>query len=105
MASQINLGLIGEIKMTNLINKVGKFVIPAFILMLVPMMASAGTNLSESDYVGISFWIVSIAMVAATVFFFMEANKAEGGWSTSLTVAGLVTLVAAVHYFYMRSVN
>jgi len=69
MASQINLGLIGEIKMTNLINKVGKFVIPAFILMLVPMMASAGTNLSESDYVGISFWIVSIAMVAATVFF------------------------------------
>ena len=104
MASQINLGLIGEIKMTNLINKVGEFVIPAFILMLVPMMASAGTNLSESDYVGISFWIVSIAMVAATVFFFMEANKAEGGWSTSLTVAGLVTLVAAVHYFYMRSV-
>ena len=28
----------------------------------------------------------------------------EGKWKTSLTVSGLVTLVAAVHYFYMRDV-
>ena len=104
MASKINLELIGENKMINLVNKFGKFSIPTIALFLTPMMASAATNLSESDYVGISFWIVSIAMVAATVFFLMEANKAEAGWSTSLTVAGLVTLVAAVHYFYMRGV-
>jgi bacteriorhodopsin len=51
-----------------------------------------------------SFWIISIGMVAATVFFFMESMKVEAKWRTSLVVAGLVTMIAAVHYFYMRDV-
>ena len=55
MASKINLELIGENKMTNLVNKFGKFSIPTIALFLTPMMASAATNLSETDYVGISF--------------------------------------------------
>jgi len=90
--------------MINLINRIGKFAIPVSILTMMPIVASASTNLRADDFVGISFWIISIAMVAATVFFFMEANKVDAKWSTSLTVAGLVTLVAAVHYFYMRGV-
>merc|ERR1711959_119610 len=52
--------------------------------------------------VAISFWIISIAMVAATVFFFAEAATVTTHWKTSLHVGGLVTLVAAVHYMYMR---
>ena len=28
--------------------------------------------LQDGDFVGVSFWIVSVAMVAATVFFFYE---------------------------------
>jgi bacteriorhodopsin len=43
-------------------------------------------------------------MVAASVFFFLERDRVSGKWKTSLTVAGLVTLIAAVHYFYMRDV-
>lgn len=43
-------------------------------------------------------------MVAATVFFLIERDRVSGKWKTSLTVAGLVTLIAAVHYFYMRDV-
>jgi len=43
-------------------------------------------------------------MVAATVFFFLERDRVVGKWKTSVTVAGLVTLIAAVHYFYMREV-
>jgi bacteriorhodopsin len=45
-----------------------------------------------------------MAMVAATVFFLIERDRVSGKWKTSLTVAGLVTLIAAVHYFYMRDV-
>ncbi|MAW33907.1 MAG: biphenyl 2,3-dioxygenase, partial [Proteobacteria bacterium] len=56
------------------------------------------------DFVGITFWVISVAMVASTVFFLMEANRAAAKWKTSLTVAALVTLVAAIHYFYMREV-
>merc|ERR1711899_123437 len=41
-------------------------------------------------------------MVAATVFFLMESTAVSFHWKTSLNVGALVTLVAAVHYFYMR---
>merc|ERR1712061_423289 len=58
--------------------------------------------LDPNDGVAISFWIISIAMVAATVFFLMESTAVSSHWSTSMNVGALVTLVAAVHYFYMR---
>merc|ERR1712207_51375 len=45
---------------------------------------------------------ISIGMVAATVFFLWEANCVDYHWKTSMHVGSLVTLVAAVHYFYMR---
>lgn len=68
--------------------------------------AFAATNsvLRADDFVGISFWIISMALIAATVFFFLERDRVSAKWKTSLTVSGLVTLVAAVHYFYMRDV-
>jgi bacteriorhodopsin len=58
--------------------------------------------LNPNDPVAISFWIISISMVAATVFFLMESTRVARMWSCSLNVGALVTLVAAVHYFYMR---
>merc|ERR1712022_19584 len=58
--------------------------------------------LNQHDGPAVSFWIISIAMIAATVFFFAEARIVHGHWKTSLHVGGLVTLVAAVHYMYMR---
>merc|ERR1711959_296715 len=58
--------------------------------------------LSPDDGVAVSFWIISISMVAATVFFLMESMNVGYHWKTSMNVGALVTLVAAVHYFYMR---
>ena len=60
--------------------------------------------LKADDLVGVSFWIISVAMVASTAFFFFEANSVAKHWQTSVRVAGLVTLIAAVHYYYMRDV-
>ena len=60
--------------------------------------------LDPSDYVGVSFWIISAAMVAATYFFYVERDRAVGKWKTSLTVAAMGTGIAAIHYFYMREV-
>merc|ERR1712070_639478 len=56
----------------------------------------------EHDFTAVSFWIISIAMIASTVFFYAEAGTVAGHWKTSLHVGGLVTLVATVHYMYMR---
>merc|ERR1712151_88711 len=67
-----------------------------------PVEYSAEAFLSPHDGVAISFWIISIAMIAATVFFFAEAQSVSSHWKTSLHTGGLVTLVAGVHYMYMR---
>merc|ERR1712232_1343651 len=67
-----------------------------------PVANPADAFLQPHDGVAISFWIISIAMIAATVFFFAEAATVTSHWKTSLHVGGLVTLVAGVHYMYMR---
>jgi len=72
----------------------------------VATMTATTTNLhgflNPNDAVAISFWIISISMVAATVFFLMESTSVDKHWKTSMNVGALVTLVAGVHYFYMR---
>merc|ERR1712079_486799 len=67
-----------------------------------PLDNPADAFLNEHDFTAVSFWIISIAMIAATVFFYAEAATVHSHWKTSLHVGGLVTLVAAVHYMYMR---
>lgn len=60
-------------------------------------------QLQQGDYVGFTFFIGSMAMLAATVFFFVQMTQVEGKWKDSMLVSGLITGIAAVHYFYMRS--
>jgi len=67
-----------------------------------PLDNPADMFLAPHDYVAISFWIISIAMIAATVFFLFEAKTVHTHWKTSVHVGSLVTLVAGVHYMYMR---
>ncbi len=89
--------------MNYLIYQLCRYLVPASFISLMPILAFA-SDLKANDFVGMSFWIISIGMVAATVFFFMESLKVDAKWRTSLVVAGLVTMIAAVHYFYMRAV-
>ncbi|MDA9802384.1 bacteriorhodopsin-like [Gammaproteobacteria bacterium] len=72
-------------------------------VMSVPAFA-AGGDLDANDYVGVSFWLVTAALLAATVFFFLERDNVNAKWRTSLTVSGLVTGIALWHYLYMRGV-
>jgi sensory rhodopsin len=59
-------------------------------------------NLASGDYVGFTFFIGTMAMFAASVFFFFEYSNVDGKWKTSLLVSGLITAIACVHYYYMR---
>jgi bacteriorhodopsin len=60
--------------------------------------------LASNDFTGISFWLISMALLASTVFFFIERNSVKASWRTSITISGLVTGIAFVHYMYMREV-
>jgi len=85
--------------------KLKLFAFTVVALMGVLGVANAETVLLASDdFVGISFWLVSMACLAATVFFFLERSSVPAGWRVSITVAGLVTGIAFIHYMYMREV-
>lgn len=56
----------------------------------------------NSDPVAITFFIGYMAMFASAVFFFVERSSVSDKWTTSLLVSGLITGIAAVHYYYMR---
>jgi len=60
--------------------------------------------LASDDFVGITFWLISMGMLAATAFFFLERGSVASNWKTSVTVAGLITGVAFIHYMYIRGV-
>ena len=68
-------------------------------LMLIPGMIG---KLSPTDYVGFTFFVGCMAMMAASAFFFLSLSQFDKKWRTSVLVSGLITFIAAVHYFYMR---
>jgi len=85
--------------------KIKLFALTAVVLMGISGVANAETlKLPPDDFVGISFWLVSMACLAATVFFFLERGSVPASWRVSITVAGLVTGIAFIHYLYMREV-
>ena len=86
-------------------NKLKTFALALVALVGLSSAANAATAiLATDDFVGITFWVISMGMLAATVFFFMERNSVAQGWRTSVTVAGLITGIAFIHYMYMRGV-
>ena len=58
-----------------------------------------------NDLVSFSFFIGTMAMMAASVFFFLSLDAGGGKWRTSMLVSGLITFIAAVHYYYMRDAS
>jgi bacteriorhodopsin len=55
-----------------------------------------------TDYVGFTFFVGCMAMMAASAFFFLSLSQFDKKWRTSVLVSGIITFIAAVHYFYMR---
>ena len=86
-------------------NKLRLFALATVALFGVTSSANAATTiLATNDFVGITFWVVSMGMIASTVFFFAERGTVAQAWRPSVSVAGLVTGVAFVHYMYMRGI-
>jgi len=61
--------------------------------------------IANTNYVAFTFFVGTMAMMAASVFFFFELNNVPQKWRTSVLVSGLITFIAAVHYYYMRGYN
>jgi sensory rhodopsin len=68
-------------------------------------MVLESLKIAADNYVAFTFFIGTMAMMAASVFFFFEMGNTDSKWRTSILVSGLITFIAAVHYYYMRGYN
>ena len=59
-------------------------------------------SIAPDDFTGFTFFIGSVSMLAATVWFLMQHGQVDKKFKDSMLVAALITGIAAVHYFYMR---
>lgn len=59
-------------------------------------------KIASDDYVAFTFFVGAMAMMAAAAFFFLSMSSFDRKWKTSILVSGLITFIAAVHYWYMR---
>lgn len=73
-------------------------------LLLSAMASDSGAlaKITNGDPIAITFFIGYMAMFASAVFFFVERGSVDSKWKISLLVSGLITGIAAVHYYYMR---
>lgn len=79
----------------------------AFIALISPNFAFAAPGVGGvkgDDFVGISFYVINLALIGAAAFFFLETQRVAVKWKTTLTAAGVVPLVAAIHYFTMKEI-
>ncbi len=61
--------------------------------------------IANNNYVAFTFFIGCMAMLGASVFFFFEMWNVDKKCRTSILISGLITFIAAVHYYYMRDYN
>ena len=51
-----------------------------------------------------TFIFAFFSMVAGSAFFFSQKNELSGGYRSSTAISGVITLVAALTYFYMKDI-
>lgn len=63
-------------------------------------MVPAATNTNTLLF---TFYVVAfLGMTTATAFFFLELARTLTKWRTIVSISGLITFAAAVHYYYMK---
>ena len=57
----------------------------------------------ETNTLLFTFYVVAfLGMTTATAFFFLELARTLTKWRTIVSISGLITFAAAVHYYYMK---
>ena len=86
-------------------SKLKTFLIALVAIIGLTSTANAATTIfAPDDLVGVSFWVISMGLLATTAFLFLERGSVTVNWRPAVTVAGLVTGVSFINYMYMRGV-
>tara|TARA_R110001592_G_scaffold197769_6_gene445813 strand:- start:7762 stop:8469 length:708 start_codon:yes stop_codon:yes gene_type:complete len=60
--------------------------------------------IKPTEIVGVSFWLLMLAMSATTVFLFMERRRAPARWQSSIALVAAITLISALHYYFLTGI-
>lgn len=60
--------------------------------------------LKPDDIVGVSFWLMTLAMFGIAAFFFLERRRFAKSWQMPVATMGVVGLIAGLNYLLMTSV-
>ena len=60
------------------------------------------STLLPTDIVGGTFWLLSMALIGASIFFLLERNRVDGRWHTTMTLLGVTMLISAIFYYYVQ---
>jgi bacteriorhodopsin len=86
-------------------NKVKIIILALVVLIGISRNAHAEIPLLQpDDFVGFTFWFITIASLATTLFLFIERGSVASGWRLSITVSGIVTVVAFIHSIYVSNI-
>ncbi len=53
---------------------------------------------------GVSFWLITLAMIGAAALFFLERRRLPTNWQAHVTVAGVVALISAINYHFLTGI-
>lgn len=73
-----------------------------FATLLLQVAGKAEFIIPKNDVVGFTFFVSTFALLAAGAFFLLERSSVSAQWRTSLTVAGIICIIAGVNYYFMR---
>ena len=48
------------------------------------------------------FLLISVAMIGAAIFFFLERGRLSHRWGTAMNLVGVIALMSSIHYFYAK---
>jgi bacteriorhodopsin len=58
--------------------------------------------LQASDITGITFWLISMAVLGMAVFLFLERKATKNFWRKPITLLFVVSCISFAHYLYLR---
>ena len=73
-----------------------------FATLLLQTVAKTDFLIPKNDVIGFTFFVSTFALLAAGAFFLLERGSVPPQWRTSLTVAGIICIIAGVNYYFMR---
>ena len=61
-------------------------------------------TLEPTDIVGMTFWLITLAMLAQAAFMFLQRRRVPVRWQAPVTIMGVVALISGLSYYRLSEI-